>query len=100
MAIQPFAPSVCFAVLEAHHLKGMRPEMKRALLLLAGGMPRDVIAGQLSGSVATIKRWIDTATAEIMVCVGDEHKNHGELRGFWVRSHLECCLGDQTGAAA
>jgi len=39
MAIQPFASSDCFAMLEAHHLKRMRPEMKRALLLLAGGMP-------------------------------------------------------------
>jgi DNA-directed RNA polymerase specialized sigma24 family protein len=100
MAVQPQEPEGPLVLLENHHLKGMPPEMKRALVLLASGLTREAIAAQMGVSPATIKRWVETATAEMLVCLDGEHDNKGELRGFWAGRHLECCLGIDTGAAA
>lgn len=99
MAVQPHDDGP-LAVLGSHHLKGMLPEEKRSLVLLAGGLTREAIAAQMGASPATVKRWIDMATVEILVCLEGEHRNHGELRGFWTGRHLACCLADQPGAAA
>ena len=100
MAIQPNKEPRWLEQLRARHLPNMRPEVKRTLLALAEGCSRKEIARREGVEPATIKRWIETATAEIAAGLDDEHVSGGELRGSFVVLHLLCCLEKEAGEAA
>ena len=99
MAAQALESARWFAELAAIHLPGMRPEYKRTLLLLARCKTRDAIAAREGVEPATVKRWVETATAEIASHLSAERANPGELRGAWVVCHLACCLAVELEAA-
>ena len=88
-----------FVALGSNHRPGMRPEVRRTLLRLTAGATRSEIAAEEGVEQPTVKRWIDTATAEIASTLPAEHPGRGELRGAWVVAHLSCCLTVELGAA-
>jgi hypothetical protein len=74
------------------HLKGMKPELKRTLVLLARGMARKDIANREGVQLPTLKSWISIATSEITSRLEADHVNPAELRGAWVIAHAQCCV--------
>jgi hypothetical protein len=95
---QPEPPAWLKELAEAH-LPGMQPHVKRTLLGVVRGLGRSTLAMRESVTEATIKRWIDGATEQILSRLTAPRTSHGELRGAWVALHWSCCgLGD--GAAA
>jgi hypothetical protein len=74
--------------------------LKRGLIALAQGRSRQDIAAQEGVEPATIKRWIETATAEIASSLSEDRGSFGELRGAWVILHQHCCLEAEMEASA
>lgn len=79
----------------AAHLPGMKPEIKRTFVRLAAGTPREDIAKSENVDPSTVKRWIDTGTAEIASRLTTAHAARGELRGIWIGAHQPFCLADR-----
>jgi hypothetical protein len=100
MAVQGHESVRWFEELGKVHLPGMKPEVQRTLLHLARGLSRGDIAREEGVEVPTVKRWIETATAEIASHLTLPHQSTGELRGGWVVCHLYCCLAGEMAATA
>jgi len=79
--------------LESHHLRSMDMPLKRALLLRADGESDSEAADGEGVSESTMRR-IAVASAEIALSLTNGRRLPGELRGFCVRCHLECCLAE------
>ena len=80
--------------LESHHLRSMEVPLKRALLLRATGESDSEAADGEGVSESTMRTRIAVASAEIALSLTNGRRLPGELRGFCVRCHLECCLAE------
>lgn len=89
MAVQPLA---CVQALAAHHLSGMKLGQQRAILLRADGKETEEIASIEVVAFGTAKARVSTATAEIYMCLPEDSRVSGDVRGTWVGLHLRCCL--------
>ena len=85
-------------IVEAH-LPGMRPEIRRTFRRLGAGKSRKDIAEAENVEDSTVKRWIDTGTAEIESRLTTAHAGRGELRGLWIGAHQICCLTEASAPA-
>jgi len=71
MAVQPWA---CVQALAAHHLRGMKRDQQRAVLLRADGREIEEIASTEGIAFGTAKARVGTATAEIYMCLPEGGK--------------------------
>jgi hypothetical protein len=78
--------------LAAHHLRGMKRDQQRAILLRADAKEIDEIAKLEGVAFGTAKARVGTATAEIYMCLESGARVSGDVRGTWVGLHLRCCL--------
>ncbi len=62
----PGQPKDLFDAMREHHLPRMKEQHRRLLVMLASGRSREEIGRALDASPATVQRWIDLATAEIV----------------------------------
>jgi hypothetical protein len=84
--------------LESHHPQRMDMPLKRALLLRADGESDREAADGEGVSESTMRTRIAVASAEIALCLNAPRRLPGELRGFWIRCHLQCCLAEAYAA--
>lgn len=83
-----------FALLDAHCLPNMKPELKRTLILRACGTSFAAIAAEERVSEGTIKARLSTARAEIGLALPTMETLTESLCGYFVANHLSDCLKD------
>lgn len=78
--------------LNRHHIPAMRPEHSSMLLGRLDGLAGPQLARALSVSEPTVKLWLSIVSAEIAMCLPQEQRLTGEMRGAWIYAHHACCL--------